>query len=298
MLMVRGLALLLIGRWVLLDPVPGKVRVCQRADPAQATMLLLRELESAYVRFVADHEADCPRSLKALLPYMNKKTTVDRWGSRIDFTCPFEVVSPGPDRVLGTADDVSSRGSTIRSCADHPCDTSSQRTARWSPVGSRSGSGNWNRSASGRGSFIEAPKRSWRPLQGPQRWASRRRGAMARFGPPIARNRSRSRVATGARGQIPSRPSGRKFALVGCGTRRTADEMLRRLQHETPGQFADGQLRTLQRRVKEWRREAVRNLIFSEPEVKLRCEKPAEDYHAAATLRVASLVRQHGGERN
>lgn len=64
---------------------------------------------------------------------------------------------------------------------------------------------------------------------------------------------------------------------------RTAEEMLRRLQHETPGQFADGQLRTLQRRVKEWRREAVRNLIFSEPEVKLRCEKPAEGHHAAPT---------------
>ncbi len=55
---------------------------------------------------------------------------------------------------------------------------------------------------------------------------------------------------------------------------RTADEILRRLQGEAPGQFIDGQLRTLQRRVKEWRREAVRNLVFNEPELKLRCEKP------------------------
>ena len=54
---------------------------------------------------------------------------------------------------------------------------------------------------------------------------------------------------------------------------RTGEEILRRLQGEQPGRFLDGQLRTLQRRVQEWRRAAVRDLVFAEPELKPRCEK-------------------------
>jgi hypothetical protein len=44
---------------------------------------------------------------------------------------------------------------------------------------------------------------------------------------------------------------------------RTGIELLRRLQAECPGQFPDGQLRTLQRRIKIWRRAAARRLVFS-----------------------------------
>ena len=43
---------------------------------------------------------------------------------------------------------------------------------------------------------------------------------------------------------------------------RTAKELFQRLQHEQQGIFPDGQLRTLQRRVKEWRRAEARRLIF------------------------------------
>ncbi|MCI0613033.1 hypothetical protein L0244_08585 [bacterium] len=46
---------------------------------------------------------------------------------------------------------------------------------------------------------------------------------------------------------------------------RTAKELLLRLQLESPGTFADGQLRTLQRRVKEWRQSAIRKLVFPGP---------------------------------
>ena len=63
---------------------------------------------------------------------------------------------------------------------------------------------------------------------------------------------------------------------------RTADEMLQRLQHEAPGEFTDGQLRTLQRRVKNWRQQAVRELVFSDPEPKLRCEKQPENCSVAS----------------
>jgi hypothetical protein len=46
---------------------------------------------------------------------------------------------------------------------------------------------------------------------------------------------------------------------------RTAKELFERLRSECPGDFAAGQLRTLQRRVMEWRRLAARRLVFAEP---------------------------------
>ena len=46
---------------------------------------------------------------------------------------------------------------------------------------------------------------------------------------------------------------------------RTAQELFERLQLEYKGLFVDGQLRTLQRRIKEWRRIAARRLVFAHP---------------------------------
>jgi hypothetical protein len=44
---------------------------------------------------------------------------------------------------------------------------------------------------------------------------------------------------------------------------RVGKELFERLQREQPGVFPDGQLRTLQRRIKEWRKAAARQLIFA-----------------------------------
>ena len=44
---------------------------------------------------------------------------------------------------------------------------------------------------------------------------------------------------------------------------RTAKELFERLRKEPTGDFPDGQLRTLQRRIKEWRRLAARRLLFA-----------------------------------
>lgn len=44
---------------------------------------------------------------------------------------------------------------------------------------------------------------------------------------------------------------------------RTAKELFVRLQDKHPGAYRDGQLRTLQRRVKDWRRAAARRLVFT-----------------------------------
>jgi hypothetical protein len=43
---------------------------------------------------------------------------------------------------------------------------------------------------------------------------------------------------------------------------RTSRELLERLQTEHPGVYPEGQLRTLQRRLKEWRREAAHRMVF------------------------------------
>lgn len=42
-------------------------------------------------------------------------------------------------------------------------------------------------------------------------------------------------------------------------------ELFARLQGELPGVFPDGQLRSFQRRVKEWRQAAARQLVFASP---------------------------------
>ncbi len=48
---------------------------------------------------------------------------------------------------------------------------------------------------------------------------------------------------------------------------RTAAELLERVQREQQGAFVDGQLRTLQRRVRDWRAAAARRLIVAAPAV-------------------------------
>jgi hypothetical protein len=45
----------------------------------------------------------------------------------------------------------------------------------------------------------------------------------------------------------------------------TAKQLFERLRAEAPADFSVGQVRTLQRRVKEWRRLAARRLVFAEP---------------------------------
>jgi hypothetical protein len=48
---------------------------------------------------------------------------------------------------------------------------------------------------------------------------------------------------------------------------RIGKELFARLQDELPGVFPNGQLRTFQRRVREWRQAAARQLVFASPSV-------------------------------
>jgi hypothetical protein len=54
---------------------------------------------------------------------------------------------------------------------------------------------------------------------------------------------------------------------------RTAKELFQRLQREQPGMFPNGQLRTLQRRVKQWRSTAARQLILAGPGLARICSQ-------------------------
>jgi hypothetical protein len=53
----------------------------------------------------------------------------------------------------------------------------------------------------------------------------------------------------------------------------TAKSLLGRLQQEYPGRFPDGQLRTLQRRIREWRRVMARELVYACMEGKENTER-------------------------
>ena len=62
----------------------------------------------------------------------------------------------------------------------------------------------------------------------------------------------------------------------------TGKEIFERLQQEQPEHFTNGQLRTLQRRVKEWRQAAVRQLIFTGPEAATTAASPSLPLNGAA----------------
>jgi hypothetical protein len=60
---------------------------------------------------------------------------------------------------------------------------------------------------------------------------------------------------------------------------RTGREFFERLQAANPGRFPDGQIRTMQRRLKEWRRERSHAMVFGE----ISANKPrSPDAHESA----------------
>jgi hypothetical protein len=65
----------------------------------------------------------------------------------------------------------------------------------------------------------------------------------------------------------------------------TAKELLCRLQQMLPGDFADGQLRTLQRRVREWREVMAKKLVYA-------CLD--EDEQTSRTVVVGDVVKPEG----
>jgi hypothetical protein len=75
---------------------------------------------------------------------------------------------------------------------------------------------------------------------------------------------------------------------------RTAKEMLMRLEGEHPGRFNEGQLRTLQRRVKEWRRSAVQRLVFPGPDLQGCREEATASTQSASESSMLPKRREPG----
>jgi len=68
----------------------------------------------------------------------------------------------------------------------------------------------------------------------------------------------------------------------------TSRELFERLQEEPPGVFPDGQRRTLQRRLKEWRREMAHKMVFG-------AEAPGETVGRGAVCQDTRLAPQGQG---
>jgi type II secretion system (T2SS) protein G len=80
------------------------------------TRFVMIDVELALVHYQTDHTALCPPSLSTLVDGSHlARLPVDAWGQPLSFACPgrhnpegADIVSAGPDRVLGTADDLRS----------------------------------------------------------------------------------------------------------------------------------------------------------------------------------------------
>jgi hypothetical protein len=71
---------------------------------------------------------------------------------------------------------------------------------------------------------------------------------------------------------------------------RTSRELLVRLQAEYPGMYPDGLLRTCQRRLKEWRREAALQLVFGTAPVDTTASIGATCYPVDLPLRLDDAI--------
>jgi hypothetical protein len=95
----------------------GELHMVVRSDFCTTPTQLARGTIAAYVdafrRWGDDHRGTrCPMALADLDPYARRTNTDDPWSRSYVMRCSsdaFEVLSAGPDRELGTADDLTSR---------------------------------------------------------------------------------------------------------------------------------------------------------------------------------------------
>jgi hypothetical protein len=117
--MLAGTAVTLGAAWVGLTmasspPIWG----CSRRDPNLSTAKMrVKAARGAVAQFMID-TGRCPHSIDELVAgkYLDHANLKDPWGSALALTCPGgssdtdggEVTSLGPDRQLGTSDDINS----------------------------------------------------------------------------------------------------------------------------------------------------------------------------------------------
>jgi general secretion pathway protein G len=88
-----------------------------RSAQRKAAMLRVKAVRDASAQYMMDNSNNCPRSVDDLVAqkYLDKANAKDTWGSPIILRCPgtndtdnADVVSPGPDKQEGSADDIKS----------------------------------------------------------------------------------------------------------------------------------------------------------------------------------------------
>jgi hypothetical protein len=84
---------------------------CHSHSQFKPALRQVRTIKYAVARYQIDHDR-CPATRDELIAngYVDRKRFDDPWGKPITFTCDTDnvrVTSSGPDRVSGTADDVS-----------------------------------------------------------------------------------------------------------------------------------------------------------------------------------------------
>lgn len=117
----RGMTLVEIMVVVaIIGMIMGAVAVGAMAQLSRAkvknTKIIIHTVQEALIHYATDNTDNCPKSLDDLVTqkYLTKKP-VDEWGQPLMFTCPgqhntdgADIVSKGPDKQEGTADDIKS----------------------------------------------------------------------------------------------------------------------------------------------------------------------------------------------
>jgi len=88
-----------------------------RSAQRKTAMLRVKAVRDASAQFMMDNSNNCPRSVDDLVAqkYLDKNNAKDPWGNAIILRCPgtndqdnADVISPGPDKQEGSADDIKS----------------------------------------------------------------------------------------------------------------------------------------------------------------------------------------------
>jgi hypothetical protein len=113
--LVGGAALTARVAWFGLNLNPRCITGC-RGRPIHTAKMRVKATQEAVTQYMIETPS-CPRSVDDLVAgrYLDRANARDPWGSRLILLCPgnqdhegADVVSLGPDKELGTADDIQS----------------------------------------------------------------------------------------------------------------------------------------------------------------------------------------------
>ncbi|MCA9665555.1 MAG: type II secretion system protein GspG [Myxococcales bacterium] len=89
-------------------------RTCH-LGPGHSAKHIVKNVEQAIEHWALENRGPCPARLADLVPSQIKRVPRDAWGEPLHYVCPSrhgdsaaDIVSKGPDKQLGTKDDINS----------------------------------------------------------------------------------------------------------------------------------------------------------------------------------------------